>query len=58
MKKALLVIDMQNICVGEKHATYFNYDNEILIQAVNEVIDANQSYKIEKMLCKRNSYAG
>ena len=43
VKKALLVIDMQNICVGEKHATYFNYDNEILIQAVNEVIDTNES---------------
>lgn len=23
VKKALLVIDMQNVCVGEKHATYF-----------------------------------
>lgn len=43
MKKALLVIDMQNVCVGEKHATYFNYDNQSLIQAVNEVIDANEN---------------
>ena len=42
MKKALLVIDMQNVCVGEKHATYFKYDNEILIQAVNKVIDENK----------------
>lgn len=42
MKKALLVIDMQNVCVGEKHATYFKYDNEILIRTVNEVIDANK----------------
>lgn len=23
MKKALLVIDMQNVCVGDNHATYF-----------------------------------
>ncbi len=41
MKKALLVIDMQNICVGEKHASYFAYDNESLIREVNKVIDAN-----------------
>ena len=43
MKKALLVIDMQNVCVGKNHAAYFKYDNEILIQTVNEVIDANES---------------
>ncbi len=43
MKKALLVIDMQNVMVGEKHAAYFQYDNEMLIQAVNKVIDANES---------------
>ena len=38
VKKALLVIDMQNVCVGKNHAAYFKYDNEILIQTVNEVI--------------------
>ena len=43
VKKALLVIDMQNVCVGKNHSTYFKYDNEILIQTVNEVIDANES---------------
>lgn len=42
MKKALLVIDMQNVCVGENHATFFNYNNVELIQAVNRVIDANK----------------
>ena len=42
VKKALLVIDMQNVCVGEKHATYFKYDNDVLIQAVNKVIDENR----------------
>lgn len=41
MKKALLVIDMQEVCVGEKHAAYFAYDNASLIQEVNNVIDAN-----------------
>ena len=43
MKKALLVIDMQNEMVGEKHATYFQYDNEMLIQSVNEVINTNEN---------------
>ncbi len=42
MKKALLVIDMQNVCVGENHAKYFKYNNIDLIKAVNEVIDANK----------------
>lgn len=43
MKKALLVIDMQNVCVGEKHAKFFKYNNEALIQEVNKVIDANEN---------------
>ncbi len=30
VKKALLVIDMQNVCVGKNHATYFKYDNALL----------------------------
>lgn len=38
MKKALLVIDMQNICVGEEHSSFFKYDNEALIKEVNDVI--------------------
>ena len=42
MKKALLVIDMQNVCVGEKHAAYFKYNNRELIQKVNKIIDANE----------------
>lgn len=42
MKKALLVIDMQNVCVGEKHAAFFKYNKRDLIQAVNKVIDANE----------------
>lgn len=41
MKKALLVVDMQNVCVGEQHAAYFAYDNESLLHEVNKVIDAN-----------------
>ena len=42
MKKALLVIDMQNVCVGEKHAAFFKYNNRDLIQEVNKVVDANE----------------
>lgn len=42
MKKALLVIDMQNVCVGEKHAAYFKCNNRELIREVNKIIDANE----------------
>ena len=42
MKKALFVIDMQNVCVGDNHAAYFKYNIEELIEAVNGVIDANK----------------
>lgn len=41
MKKALLVIDMQNFCVGVNHSDYFNYDNDDLINSVNQVIAHN-----------------
>lgn len=51
MKKALLVIDMQNVCVGEKHATYFKYDNETLIKAVNDVI---ASYECNRVVYIKN----
>ena len=29
MKKALLVIDMQEATVGDAHADFFKYDNEL-----------------------------
>ncbi len=45
MNKAILVIDMQNVCVGEDHADFFNYDNE-LVDKVNEIIEANKEGKI------------
>lgn len=41
MKKAILVIDMQEIFVGENHAAIFKYDIEELIMQVNHVIDNN-----------------
>lgn len=39
--KALLVVDMQNVCVGERHTPYFRYDNKKVLDAVNHVIDSN-----------------
>ena len=38
MKKALFVMDMQNVCVGEEHNEWFQYDNHSLLNAVNQVI--------------------
>ncbi len=40
--KVLLVIDMQNVCVGEKHGDFFKYDNEQLIAKVNKAIENNE----------------
>lgn len=56
MKKALLVIDMQNVCVGENNAAYFKYNNAELVAAVNEAIDANKDNMVVyiKNVMKRN----
>ena len=40
--KALLVIDMQEITVGKRHAKYFQYDDN-LVSMVNQVIDENKN---------------
>lgn len=42
MKKALLVMDLENVYVGEEHASYFQYENHALLEEVNKVIDANK----------------
>ncbi len=42
MAKAVLVIDMQNICVGDDHAKFFKYNNKELVAAVNKVIKDNE----------------
>ena len=42
MKKALLVIDMQEATVGDAHADFFKYDNE-LIKMVNSVISSTDA---------------
>lgn len=56
MKKALLVIDMQNVCVGANHSDYFNYNNDELIESVNQVIDINRDNMVIyiKNILKRN----
>lgn len=41
--KALLVIDMQNVCVGENHAEFFRYDNTTLLNSVNAAIADNEN---------------
>lgn len=44
MGKGLLVIDMQNVCVGKNHSTYFKYDLERLISSVNKrIVDYDKS---------------
>lgn len=56
MKKALLVVDMQNVCVGEKHSDYFKYNNHSLIEKVNNAIESNQDSIVIyiKNVMKRN----
>lgn len=41
MKKALLVIDAQEICLGESHAELFDYDSE-LVNKINGIIEENK----------------
>lgn len=56
MKKAVLVVDMQNVCVGKNHSSYFKYDTDNLIKAVNGVIEDNKDSLVIyiKNLMKRN----
>ncbi|MDP4268074.1 MAG: isochorismatase family cysteine hydrolase [Bacteroidota bacterium] len=41
MTKAIFVIDMQKICVGDAHHQFFKYDNDKLVASVNRVIEEN-----------------
>ena len=40
-KKALIVVDMQEVCVGKNHAECFQYPDSLL-PTVNQIIDANK----------------
>ena len=53
MSKALLVIDMQEACVGKNHAEFFKYDSDI-INKVNEEIKANENVIYIRNLMKKN----
>ena len=55
MKKALLVIDMQEVTVGRNHADFFKYDNELL-DRVNTVIGSSDAAVVVyiKNLMKNN----
>lgn len=46
MRKALLVVDMQNVCVGENHAKFFKYNRQELISSVNNRIAEYQSENV------------
>lgn len=54
--KALLVIDMQEVCVGENHSNFFRYDNDNLLNSVNAVIDDNKNNLVVyiRNIMKRN----
>lgn len=46
MKRALFVVDMQNICVGKNHSSFFKYEKDALIKAVNERIAEYESENV------------
>ena len=46
MKRALFVIDMQNVLVGKNHAEFIKYDREKIISAVNEKISNYESENV------------
>ena len=46
MEKGLLVIDMQNICVGKNSSKFFKYDKRTLIDNVNSIIELYDSENV------------
>lgn len=55
MKKALLVIDVQEVFVGENHTKLFDYDRG-LVDRINSIIDENRNNVIVyiRHIMKRN----
>lgn len=47
MNKALLVMDMQNFCVGKNSCDIFKYNNSELIKNVNSIISISLQYSVE-----------
>lgn len=61
MKRALLVIDMQNFCVGRDSCSIFKYNNSELIKNVNKIIseyDKNYVYYIVNIMEDNESNRG
>ena len=54
MNKALLVVDMQNICVGKNSAAVFKYDKDTLLDKVNMHIKDYETVVYIKNIMKRN----
>ena len=54
MNKALLVVDMQNICVGKNSAAVFKYDKDTLLENVNLHIKDYETVVYIKNIMKRN----
>ena len=48
MKKALLVIDMQNDYLWDKRKTKFNYDSSLVKSVNNTILNANALEKLIK----------
>ena len=55
MKKALLVIDMQEFTVGENHANIFKYPGDIVAR-VNKVIDEKVKVSEIRSILKAADY--
>lgn len=52
-KKALLVIDMQEACIGKNHAEFFKYDDNLLAR-VNSVVKNHETVIYIRNLMKNN----
>ena len=53
VNKALLVIDMQEACVGKNHAEFFKYDDNLLVR-VNNIIKNHETVIYIRNLMKNN----
>ena len=54
-KKAILVLDIQEICVGKNHAKIFRYDKNLIGKA-NKIIASNDLVIYIRTLLKNNFF--
>lgn len=52
-KKVLIVLDMQEVCVGKKHAKIFRYDKD-LIDKTNKIIATNDDVVYIRTIMRNN----